>query len=524
MSDTYLIAASGLAICFFVLYLLKPKTGLPPGPPKLPLIGNLHQLGKKPMYERCQEWHRQFGKLISLKLGFDNVVVIGSSQIARDLLDKKGAMYSSRPKFVMAHENVTKGFHTATLPYGPRWRLHNRMQLSVLNKRIVTRCRQVQEFESLQLIHELLFTNDFHPRFQRWANSLQTGLGYGQRLAKGDECNIHEMEHISRVFREIFATGTWLVDLFPALNHLPPLFAPWKGVAEQHYNRTIELFQLNTAEALRKTSWNWTKKIRSLTESQGLPPDEVNFLVGVMAEAGGDTTGVVLDMFTLAAALHPEKMAIAQKEIDTVVGPDRLPNFGDVDKLPYLAALIKECLRWHPAAPFGLPHSVMQDDTYDGYHIPAGTTIIASQWSINFDPDTFPNPYEFRPERYLENPDLPISSFGFGRRACPGRYFAMDSLFISISRVLWTFNIRPIKQGKDDPPMPAWEFVMDGALLRPAPFKALFSARDIQRQRFVIKEWGTAEKTVDVEALYDAIEPVNGDFGAQEKEEPVLVA
>ncbi|KAJ0288157.1 hypothetical protein COL922a_014307, partial [Colletotrichum nupharicola] len=201
---------------------------------------------------------------------------------------------------------------------------------------------------------------------------------------------------------------------------------------------------------LQKSSWNWSKKIRSLTESQGLPQDEVNFLVGVMAEAGGDTTGVVLDMFTLAAVHNPNCMARAQDEIDLVVGTDRLPTFADVDRLPYVAALIKETLRWHPAAPFGLPHAVLQDDTYEGYHIPGGTTIIASQWSINFDPETFPDPYVFRPERYLENPDLPISSFGFGRRACPGRYFAMDSLFISISRILWAFRISPIKEGKED--------------------------------------------------------------------------
>ncbi|KAL2820180.1 cytochrome protein [Aspergillus cavernicola] len=513
MSIRYLPAAVGLAFCFVVLYLMRHQR-LPPGPPKLPLIGNLHQLGKKRMHERCQEWHRQYGPLIQLQLGLDRVVVIGNSQIARDLLDKKGSLYSSRPRFTMAHDCVTRGFHTATLPYGPRWRLHNRLQLSVLNKRIVTRCRQVQEFESLQLMHELLFTNDFHPRFQRWANSLQTGLGYGQRLAKGDECNIHEMEHISRVFREIFATGIWLVDLFPVLNHLPAALAPWKSKADEHYSRTVGLFQLNTDEALRKDSWNWTKKIRSLKESQDLPRDEVNFVVGVMAEAGGDTTGVVLDMFTLAAVLHPDAMARAQQEIDSVVGPDRLPTFEDVDQLPYVTAVIKEVLRWHPAAPFGLPHSVIQDDTYEGYNIPAGTTVIASQWSINFDPETFPSPHEFRPERYLDNPDLPVSSFGFGRRACPGRYFAMDSLFISVSRILWGFRISPIKDGA---PIPAWGFVMDGALMRPAPFEALFSARDVHRQRLIMKDWAAVDK--DADKLYNAIEPVGAEMGFQGQEE-----
>ncbi|KAF9894656.1 hypothetical protein FE257_006544 [Aspergillus nanangensis] len=501
----YYFAAAGVLAFIYIVYRIRQSPRLPPGPRKLPLIGNLHQLGDKPMHVTCQEWHRQYGPLIHLQLGLDRIIVVGNAQVARDLLDKKGAIYSSRPRFTMAHDCVTRGFHTATLPYGPRWRLHNRLQLSVLNKRMVMKCRQFQEFESLQLMHEMLFTNEFHPRYQRWSNSLLTGLAYGQRLVKGDECNIHEMEHISAVFRRIFATGTWLVDLFPALNHLPRALAPWKVKADEHYSRTVGLFKQNTDEALRKSSFNWCKNITSLKEAQGLPRDEVNFLIGVMAEAGGDTTGVVLDMFTLAALMYPEAIARAQEEIDRVVGTDRLPSFEDVDKLPYVAAMIKESLRWHPAAPFGLPHSVTEDDTYNGYDIPKGTTVIASQWSINFDPETFPDPLEFRPERYLENPNLPVSAFGFGRRACVGRHFAMDSLFISVSRLLWGFRISKIKEGKDGAAaVPVWSFEADGALLRPAPFKALFSVRDVERHRIIVKDWADVEK--DAEVYYNNID------------------
>ena len=89
---------------------------------------------------------------------------------------------------------------------------------------------------------------------------------------------------------------------------------------------------------------------------------------------------MTLQVFLLAMAMHPEVQRKAQQELDDVVGCDRMPTFEDRASLPYLNALLTEVLRWHPVAPIALPHRSINDDDYSGYHIPAGTIVVASVW------------------------------------------------------------------------------------------------------------------------------------------------
>jgi len=122
-------------------------------------------------------------------------------------------------------------------------------------------------------------------------------------------------------------------------------------------------------------------------------------------------------------ALHPEVMEKAQEELDRVVGKGRLPDFSDRDSLPYIDALVKELLRWNPPLPIAVPKRVMQDDVYRGYFIPAGATVIQNVWAIFRDPNIYPDPEAFNPDRFLKdgkinplvfNPEDRV--FGAGRR------------------------------------------------------------------------------------------------------------
>lgn len=78
--------------------------------------------------------------------------------------------------------------------------------------------------------------------------------------------------------------------------------------------------------------------------------------------------------------LYPEVQRKAQEEIDNVVGTRRLPSFDDREKLPYVDAIVKEVLRWHPVAPLGLPHMTTDNDIFNGYLIPKGALIISNIW------------------------------------------------------------------------------------------------------------------------------------------------
>lgn len=82
-------------------------------------------------------------------------------------------------------------------------------------------------------------------------------------------------------------------------------------------------------------------------------------------------------------ATNPEVQQKAQAELDSVVGPTRKPTFADRDSLPYVNALLTECLRWKPTAQLGLPHCSIADDEYSGYTIPGRSLVITNVWYVS---------------------------------------------------------------------------------------------------------------------------------------------
>jgi cytochrome P450 len=158
-------------------------------------------------------------------------------------------------------------------------------------------------------------------------------------------------------------------------------------------------------------------------------------------------------LWTLAMIAYPETQVRAQAELDAVVGRDRLPTFADYPHLPYVRAMVKEILRWKTVAPLGLPHRVTEDDWYEGMFIPKGTICIPNIWLMNRDPEVYgENAAQFEPARHLDAngniasalPDTKDEghvSYGFGRRECPGRHVANNSLFINMAIILWAMKI-----------------------------------------------------------------------------------
>lgn len=149
-------------------------------------------------------------------------------------------------------------------------------------------------------------------------------------------------------------------------------------------------------------------------------------------------------------AVHPEIQKKAQREIDQLLGGERLPTLADQDHLPYVSALIKEIFRWHTPLPISIPKSLMADDDYKGYHLPKGAIIMENVWAVFHDPLMYPEPHRFNPERFLKGGKLDPSvrdpddrAFGSGRRICPGKYFANRAIFLRVATVLATFDIEP---------------------------------------------------------------------------------
>jgi len=155
-----------------------------------------------------------------------------------------------------------------------------------------------------------------------------------------------------------------------------------------------------------------------------------------------------LNTFILAMVCYPEVQDKAQKELDRALPRGHLPDFNDEASLPYLSALVKEVLRWQPATPIAVPHYLITDDVYNGYHLPGNSVVIGNAWAILHDEVMYPDPLTFNPDRFLKdgqlNPDVhdPTAVFGFGWRACPARHMAISSLWITAASILSTFTLR----------------------------------------------------------------------------------
>jgi len=177
------------------------------------------------------------------------------------------------------------------------------------------------------------------------------------------------------------------------------------------------------------------------------------YAVGMHGIAGALTIAAPMQTFCLAMCHYPQYLPMLQEELERVCG-DRLPRADDRPNLPFLRAIIRECLRWRPPVPTGIPHYLTQDDTYNGYHIPAGSVMHPLEWAISRDPTMFPDPESFNPLRWLE-PSYPTyqepltqyptiincTQFGYGRRVCQGQTVADEDLLIGIGSIAWLFDI-----------------------------------------------------------------------------------
>jgi cytochrome P450 len=125
--------------------------------------------------------------------------------------------------------------------------------------------------------------------------------------------------------------------------------------------------------------------------------------------------------------MYPAVQWKAQKEIDRVIGSNRLPHLMDNDSLPYIQRIVKETTRWMPLIPMGLPHKSDVEDVYDGYYIPKGSMLMTAVWWYAHDPAVYTDPGTFEPDQYIEphsEPNPEDFVFGYGRRACPGKHLS----------------------------------------------------------------------------------------------------
>ncbi|KAL2178434.1 cytochrome P450 [Thermothelomyces heterothallicus CBS 202.75] len=533
-----LLGAVVLLVVGRVLFTRRPAHPLPPGPRPAPLIGNLHQLPKSLQWFHLYHWSKKYGPIMHLSMGGQPLIILSTHQAAHDLLNKRSARYSDRPRMVMSGELVTRGMHMLLRQYDERYRLHQRMEAPLLNLRSASSYRPLQDMESRQLLFDVLAEYDevgargvdFHHHFERAMASFIYTVNYGYRLRTGYEKELMDGKRVQAEFARTGQVGAYLVDSFPSLNRLPRFLAPWKKEADELYGLECQLHLGNLEKGLTNPGWNFSKHMKQSPEGRDMPKVELAFDLGILADAGLDTSTVALDWFIVAwITTGSTWVSKAQKLLEEVVGRDRLPTFEDRPKLAYIDAIVCETLRWRPVVVGGVPHFTKVQDSYMGYHIPANSIVLANAFAITRDGSVFgPDVDDFIPERWMVDEkdakaeptidacglnvsalkDLPQTGFGFGRRICTGRIIARNQLFIQMARMLWAFDVEPgINEATGQRPKITAEITpancTEGFVTLPKPFKVEMRPRG-QWVRDAILRSGTTHGIDHAELLNQA--------------------
>ncbi|KAG8895506.1 hypothetical protein FRC01_012331, partial [Tulasnella sp. 417] len=282
-------------------------------------------------------------------------------------------------------------------------------------------------------------------------------FSYGRHTDNAGNSYLERLYRIQEMI--VQASFGYVVDLAPFLKHLPSWLpgmkfkrdaARWNANVEETralmFSQAVKDMEEMGLDSQPSYVTNALKDLHDRGGELNEASDDVEAINATgfsFYVAGAETTEVTFRGFLLAMMLYPEVQAAAHAEIDKVIGRGRLPTFEDRDKTPYLKAIILETLRWSPAAPVGVPHRLMEDDIYNGYLIPKGTTVFPG---MSRNPKYYKDPTEFKPERFLTGEpilDPRQFAFGFGRRICPGNELAMQSNWMGIASVLWAFELKP---------------------------------------------------------------------------------
>ncbi|KAH6995360.1 cytochrome P450 [Ilyonectria destructans] len=477
------------------------QANLPPGPKGLPLVGNVFDL-PKPGELEAHHWlkHKDiYGPISSITVFGQHLIVINDVKIATELLDKRALKYSDRPTQVFAADMIGWGDSLAFSQYGDRFRTYRKNMSRIIgSKSSAGHYNKLQEAEVGHfLLHVLKNPDGLVDHIKRETGSIILDIAYGYRSEpfKSDPL-IDMVGNVMEQFAVAAAPGTWLVDIFPFLRHLPGWLpgTSFKKTAKSmrsDLQNVIDIPYAFVKDQLSQGTHN-TSFLSNLLDAGDDSAEEKlrnKWSATALYTAGADTTVSAIACFFLAMTLHPEAQRKAQAEIDQVVGKNRLPNLSDRDSLPYVDALVKEVLRWHPVAPMGLPHTSSQDDMIEGYAIPKGAMLLPNIWHFTHDPEVYQDPMIFRPERFLEteglNPETDPHKFvfGFGRRICPGRVLADQALFLNVSQSLAVFNIKG-SAAKGENEVSQLRFT-PGVISHPEPFEASITPRSSHHEDLI---------------------------------------
>ncbi|KAL4811716.1 cytochrome P450 [Aspergillus spinulosporus] len=345
---------------------------------------------------------------------------------------------------LIANELICKNHtHILFAPYGDGWKALRRAAQGLFTPRKLASVLPIQEAEAIQTAFNLIRSPDWYYK--------------------------HIQQYTTAV---ILASALYNIqNRFTVL--LEPGAAPPCALYFRLYNATKE----RMAKEIRTGCF--MEKLIDDQVKNALDNEHTTYLSGILIEAGSDTTLSTLLLFLLAILKNPVN-------------------------LPYIEACMHKILRWKPVAAGGIPHMLIQTDTYKDYIFPAGTIFFANTWAIHHDKTKYSNPAIFNPDRWLNrnkygtkdnNSTLDLTAqrktsygWGAGRRICSGQKMAEALLKINIAKLVWAFDFERVK-GEETVDISVDTGYEGGFLVCPKKFPIKITPRSEGRVAVIKKEF-----------------------------------
>uniref|UniRef100_A0A8D0UMT4 Cytochrome P450 2J2 n=2 Tax=Sus scrofa TaxID=9823 RepID=A0A8D0UMT4_PIG len=396
--STLLLGA--VAFLFFADFLKRrsPKN-YPPGPPRLPFLGNFFHLDVEKGHLALQRFVKEYGNIISLDSSVFSSVVITGLPLIKEAFVHQDQHFANRP-MIPTQERVFKK-NGLIMSNGQVWKEQRRFALTTLRnfglgKKSLE--ERIQE-EAQYLIQAIGEENGqpFNPHFKinNAVSNIICSITFGKRFDYQDD----QFQELLRLLDEVTCQHT--------------------SVQVQHKGNATSSFQ----------------------------EENLIFTTLDLFFAGTETTSTTLRWGLLYMALYPEIQEKVQAEIDRVLGQSQQPSTAARESMPYTNAVIHEVQRMGNIIPLNVPREVAEDTTLAGYHLPKGTMVLTNLTALHRDPAEWATPDTFNPEHFLENGKFKkreaFLPFSIGKRACLGEQLARTELFVFFTSLLQKFSFRP---------------------------------------------------------------------------------
>ncbi|KAJ4725253.1 Cytochrome P450 [Melia azedarach] len=407
-------------VFFFILKRSKDRNlNLPPGPPRLPIIGNLHQMatGDPLPHRALRDLANQYGPLMYLQLGEVTTIVVSSPEYAKEVTTTHDLIFASRPHVPAAKILSYNYTDIAFAPYGPYWR----------------QLRKICVMELLSPKTSPVFPTTFGNKTK----------------------DIELFQVVIAEATKMFA-GSNIADMFPSITFLQSVTGLKAKIERMHQKTDRILTNIIDEHKVRRASGKSQKVedlvdvLLNLQESGNLESpmtgENVKAVIMDVFSAGTETSATTVDWTMSELMRNPKVMKKAQAEVREVFNRRGKVDEAGLEEMQYLKLIIKETLRLRPSAPMLFPRECAETCNINGYDIPAKANVLVNVWAMTRDPKYWTEPDSYIPERFLDSSidfkgtNYEYIPFGSGRRMCPGMTYASANIELPLAMLLYHFD------------------------------------------------------------------------------------